>query len=349
MTTGLIRAQRYADAIRGSGLSIYDPVEVGDPQLWIPTPTLERLLDATMSGVSLADLPLRSRSKVVKERICQSLGYPVPPGFKRVRPRFPGQRLDAYAQKSNNLQIWNEQLEATRRYAIIRIGPKNEIRKVKVVTGSALASLDSTGTLTRKYQARLILGEANAELVSERDTDALRGIVETNVDLTDTARPASGPGATGLLPIQGIFDRLQVLIGESFEDVGRDQERNRGALLHKLVCQILGCDEYRDDGQFPDIRNQLLEVKLQTSPTIDLGLARPNSEEALDAPRFGNRQVRYRDVRYAVFYARTDGRVVTLTHLFLSTGEEFFARFPQFQGAVLNKKLQIPLPPDFFE
>jgi hypothetical protein len=40
---------------------------------------------------------------------------------------------------------------------------------------------------------------------------------------------------------------------------------------------------------------------------------------------------------------------VMLTHLFLTTGELFFSRFPQFQGKVLNKKLQIPLPEDFFD
>jgi hypothetical protein len=38
----------------------------------------------------------------------------------------------------------------------------------------------------------------------------------------------------------------------------------------------------------------------------------------------------------------------TLTHFFLTTGVAFFTRFPQFQGKVLNAKLQIPLPADFF-
>ena len=53
-------------------------------------------------------------------------------------------------------------------------------------------------------------------------------------------------------------------------------------------------------------------------------------------------------MRYAIFCAHTDGARVTLTHLFLTTGAAFFDRFPQFQGKVLNKKLQIPLPSDFF-
>lgn len=134
-----------------------------------------------------------------------------------------------------------------------------------------------------------------------------------------------------------------------FKDGGYDQERNRGAGLHRLVCEALGYAGYQDDGQFPDVQHQLLEVKLQTSPTIDLGLVRPNSTEPLDVPQIQGQQIRHCDVRYAVFYAQTDGSQVTLTHLILTTGEAFFTRFPQFQGKVLNRKLQIPLPANFFD
>lgn len=97
------------------------------------------------------------------------------------------------------------------------------------------------------------------------------------------------------------------------------------------------------------MRHQLLEVKLQTSPTIDLGLVTPDSQDPLDVPKIGGQQIRHCDVRYAIFYAETDGKYVTLTNLYLTTGEAFFSRFPQFQGKVLNKKLQIPLPRDFFD
>jgi hypothetical protein len=111
----------------------------------------------------------------------------------------------------------------------------------------------------------------------------------------------------------------------------------------------LGYADYRDDGRFPDLRHQLLEVKLQTSPTIDLGLVRPDSQEALDIPKIKGRQIRHCDVRYVLFYGLADKKSVILTHLFLTTGEKFFTRFPQFQGKVLNKKLQIPLPTGFFD
>ncbi|RCK79460.1 MAG: putative type II restriction endonuclease [Candidatus Ozemobacter sibiricus] len=340
--------RRYVEAIRKSGLSIYDPIDIGDPELWIPTPELERLLNEALMGVSLAGLPLQTRSKVVKEHVCKALGYPVPPSFRRARPRFPGQLFDTYTQKSNNLQVWNEKLAPTRRYVIIRVGEGDVITRVKVVTGETLALLDTTGTLTQKYQARLIPGEAKAELISGEDTDLLRPFVRHGVDLAFVASPVDHPRAGQLLPIREMFNRLQSLVGERFADIGYDQERNRGAALHRLVCQRLGYADYRDNGQFPDVRHQLLEVKLQTSPTIDLGLVRPDSEEALDVPKIEGQQIRHCDVRYALFYAVTDGENVTLTHLFLTTGERFFTRFPQFQGKVLNRKLQIPLPADFF-
>jgi hypothetical protein len=65
-------------------------------------------------------------------------------------------------------------------------------------------------------------------------------------------------------------------------------------------------------------------------------------------PQIAGKVVRHCDVRYCIFYSHLDEDVIVLTHLFLTTGEKFFTRFPQFQGKVLNKKLQIPLPSDFF-
>ncbi|MFK7161868.1 hypothetical protein V6U78_12560 [Marinospirillum sp. MEB164] len=340
---------QYVTMIRDSGLSIYDAIEIGDPDLWIPTLELEQLLNAAMKGLSLKGLPLRTRSKVVKEHVCRALGYPVPSSFKKTQPRFQGQFFDTYVQKSNNLQVWNEELAPSRRYVIIRVNEEDTIAKVKVVTGDTLAMLDTTGTLTQKYQARLNPGDAKLELISKDDTELLRPFVHSSVDLTAVASPVNQPQAGQLLPIGELFSRLQSLVGKSFSDSGYDQERNRGAALHRLVCQSLGYADYRDDGQFPDVRHQLLEVKLQTSPTIDLGLVCPNSIAALDVPMIERKQIRHCDVRYALFYAVTDGKEVTLTNLFLTTGEKFFTRFPQFQGKVLNKKLQIPLPAGFFD
>ena len=209
-------------------------------------------------------------------------------------------------------------------------------------------ALDATGTLTQKYQARLVPGKMPAELIAAEDTKNLAAFVASDIRIDKAWSPVDNPRVGHLLTIKEIFERLRSLVGVRFEAIGCDQERNRGAALHRLVCKKLGYGDYRDLGQFPDVRHQLLEVKLQTSPTIDLGLILPNSEEVLNVPMIEGRQIKHCDVRYALFYAETDGEYVTLTNLFLTTGESFFKRFPQFQGKVLNKKLQIPLPADFF-
>lgn len=342
--------QNYVKRIADRGLSIYDLIDPSDPDYWIPTPELERLLNEGLTGLSLKDLPLRTRSKVLKQAVCKVLGYPLPTSFRKTKPRFPGQSFDTYAQKSNNLQIWNDDISPSRRYVIIRLDASDVIEKVKVVTGEILAQLDNTGTLTQKYQARIICGTESYELISPIDTDNLLPIInrEKTVIFASTD-PSSPPSPNKLLSIQIIFDLLKPLVGQTLIDIGRDQDRNRGAELHRRICEIMGYGNYHDAGQFPDIRNQLLEVKLQTSPTIDLGLVLPSSVEPLDLPRISNIQIRHCDIRYVIFYAETDGSTVNLTHLYLTTGEAFFTRFSQFQGKVINRKLQIPLPRDFFD
>lgn len=340
--------QRFVSNISGCGLTIYDHIEIGDANLWIPTPELEAILDEKLRGISLAGLPLRTRSKVIKEHICKVLGYSVPSSFRKTQPRFPGQLFDTYVQKSNNLQVWNEEISAARRYVIIRVNAEDTVACVKVVTGDTLAELDTTGTLTQKYQARCIPGTEECELITVEDTKRLRPFVSAAFKISSTVTPVLHPAKGQLLPIASIYERLRGLIGQGFDDLGIDQERNRGAALHRRVCTTLGYAEYQDDGHFPDVRHQLLEVKLQTSPTIDLGLVTPSSTEPLDVPQIDKTVIRHCDVRYAVFYAETDGKRVKLTHLFITTGEAFVTRFPQFQGKVLNKKLQIPLPMDFF-
>lgn len=338
----------YKNDIQKSGKTIYSPIDIGDPNYWIPTHHMEALLNESMQGCSLAGYALRTRSKIVKSLVCQALGYPIPTSFRKVQPRFPGQQLDTYAQKSLNLQIWNEDLSPTRRYAIIQVLEDNTIGKVRVVNGQELALLDKTGTVTTKYQARLVLTAATSELISPVDTPELIPHTKPGLQFPVTLSPVDEPESKGLLPIQELFQRLLPLVGQSFPDPGIDQERNRGAMLHEIACRALGYSRCEDTGQFPDIKNQLLELKLQASPTIDLGLVEPSSECLLDAKQLGNTSPRHCDTRYALFYARTTGEVVTLTHLFLTTGAQFFARFPRFGGRVLNGKIQIPLPRDFF-
>lgn len=343
-------ANKKRDNIKHSGYSIYNPIAIGDPKLWLSVNELAQLLDTSLKGISLAGLPNRTRSKKAKELVCEALGYQKPKSFQKVQPRFSGQRFDIYVQKSNNLQIWNEELSPDRRYVLIRVNDASVITKVKVVNGFELVALDTTGKLTQKFQATISNNNGKGKLVSQNDTPILKPIIKpgaTNLNLSQTS-PVSEPNTDDLYPISTIYTKLKPIVGAKFKDPGADQERNRGAELHKLVCKSLGYSEFRDNGQFPDVMNQLLEVKLQTSPTIDLGLVTPESTETINIKRLDNVQPRHCDVRYAIFTGDIKSGTVTITNFYLTTGVDFFSEFPQCKGNIQNKKIQIMLPSNFF-
>lgn len=209
---------------------------------------------------------------------------------------------------------------------MIRVDDNQVVARVKVVTGDVVAKLDPTGTLTTKYQARSRNPVIDSCLVSADDT------------------PNATKELAGLLPIKKLYTRLRTLVGSTIVNPGIDQERNRGAALHEAVCRRLNTS-WSDCGRFPDVQDQLLEIKLQTAATIDLGLVCPDSTDAIaNQPKF-----KHCDVRYAVFYGKILSAGVRLDHLVLTTGADFFTFFRRFEGNVRNAKLQIPLPAGFFD
>lgn len=342
-----ISANEYVKNIRNSGLTIHDRIMIGHPTLWIPDEHLEYLLNKSLCGRNV-EMPLRTRSKVIKQWICEALGYPIEKSFPKHQPRFTGQNFDVYNQKSNNLQIWNEEVSPQRRYVIVGIDHNESIHKVKVINGTELAELDKTGKITTKFQAQFGRTSLQCELISDSDTPTLLPYLShENFQPNDKTSPIDYPSAQQILPISELYCRLSGLVGKEFIDPGVLQERNRGAGLHKLVCEALGYSSYADDGKFPDIKNQILEVKLQTSPTIDLGIVCPDSNEGIGFP-VGTTPIQHNDTRYAVFYAQTNNSHVKITNLVITTGKDFFSRFQQFQGNVINGKIQMILPDDFY-
>ena len=327
----------FRNLIQGSQLTIYDSLDA-TPELFIPTADLETILRSSLRGM-LLDFPIRTRSKIVKSAICEAIGYPVPKSFSKTQPRFPGQDFDVYVQKSNNLQIWNEALDVNRRYVLVRVGEDLRVTTVRVVTGHQLVKLDTTGTLTRKLQARAIEPVDDSRLVSLSDTPEMLEAVRKARDAEEQSSLSS------LLTTKQLYEKLLPLIGTEFENPGNDQERNRGWGLHKAVSKQLGLNMANDDGQFPDVRSQFLELKLQTAGTVDLGLVSPRDDSLLTG--FGN--IRNCDVRYAIFYGTKVGDMIRLDNLVLTNGADFFTYFQQMQGKVENTKNQIRLPDGFFE
>lgn len=328
-------------ALHNAGIGIYD--DLPDNRLFLSDSELQSALSSHLIGISLAGLPLRTRSKVLKTAVCESLMIPPPSSFKKCQPRFPNQDFDTYVQKSTNLQIWNEEISPTRRYVIIQLNSDDIITAIRVIRGSDLAVLDTTGTLTQKYQARVSPPVNGMEVFSPRE---LLPVAAGNINLSKVS-PLTPPRVDTLMPLQMMAELLLPAINREFSYQGADQERNRGGSLHALVCSLLGYSSWADDGQFPDIKNQLLELKLQTSPTIDLGLFSPADSTPTDLV-LNSHFVLHDEVRYGVFIASVSYGIAKITGVALGYGRDFYSRFPQFQGRVVNRKIQIPLPSDFF-
>lgn len=335
--------------ISARGLTLYDDLSC-HPDLIFEISALEATLDAELIGLDL-DMPIRTRAKVAKQAVAAALGYPVPPSFRKTQPRFPGQRLDVAVQKGNNFQVWNEDLDPLRRYALIRVDGDGIVMKVRVLTGEAIALLNTTGTLTSKYQAKRRPDSVGSKLVSPTDTNMFKTTLYPRSDLPATVlgelSPSERPRTGLVLPIATVYERLLELVGTEFEDPGLVQERNRGVELQKLVTNALGLGPYSDGGQFPDILSQVLEVKLQLSTTVDLGLVTPSSDAPI-AEVDGT--LRHSDSRYAIGYGeRTESGLIKISSIVVSTGEDFFDEFQRFEGLVQNRKLQIPLPRTLFD
>lgn len=335
----------YVNNIRTSGLSINDLISPDDERLFIPTTSLEKLLSDSLIGLSLNGLPLRTRSKVVKTAICEALGYPVPTSFKKTQPRFIGQNFDVYTQKSLNVQIWNEEVDESRRYVFLRANQDDVITHVRIITGDELVQYDRTGTLTQKYQARM--NSYSSSFCSQSDSPVVEEWISDHQASLERVNPNQIPNREQLMRIAELYEKLTPIVGQSVSYIDATQERNRGAELHALICSHLGYSHYEDDGFYPDITNQLLEVKLQTSPTIDLG--RHSPEDGKTILCIGETCFQSKDIRYAIFDGQVHENSILLRHLNLVTGTDFSSYFPLFQGKVTNTKIQLPLPSDFFD
>lgn len=334
-----------ADAIRRSGTTIYSPASAVDSATYYDIKSLEARLRQNLQGLKL-DQPLRTRSKVAKAAVASAMGYPVPASFSKTHPRFPAQNLDIFVQKSTNLQIWNEEIDPERRYAIIQVDESDAVTTVRVVTGEALAMLDKTGTLTSKFQAARAEGRQGSKLVSQSDTPAFLSALRPADSIRHPPAAHHPPTAGNILTAAAVYERLLGLVGSTFEDPGITNERGRGTILQRLACSQLGLDGYAEAGQFPDVLSQALEVKLQLSPTVDLGLVSPDSSAPAAEVGHG---LSHSDCRYAVFYGTRSGDRIRLTDVVVATGQDFFSEFRRFEGLVQNRKLQIPLPAGFFD
>jgi DNA-binding response OmpR family regulator len=143
-----------------------------------------------------------------------------------------------------------------------------------------------------------------------------------------------------ILPIKTIDERItDKLVGEKL-DVSLSTKQ-RGQQLERMVAYQLGYKDMQDglEGGYPDIRNQMLEVKVQDSPTIDLGKYSPQFEERI-SDNFTTRTIRYLIVLTNAMDGAIDG-------LIMCPGEELGKHFTYV--AEKSFKCQRSIPMSFFD
>src|SRR5207245_592888 len=123
------------------------------------------------------------------------------------------------------------------------------------------ANFDRTGTLTHKYQAKSRAPVAGSILVSAQDSSnvmtRLLGPKQSVSKAANELAVGPRPDVSNFLPITSLFSLLNTLVGTVIANPGIDQERNRGAALHELICGKIGGCQFADTGQFPDVVDQL--------------------------------------------------------------------------------------------
>ena len=291
----------------------------------------------------------------------------VPPKGKGV-PKIAREFIDTYIVTSGtsyNLQVWNripaaetllvkyesgENLKCTDvRFVFVRIDTENnKIASVIILTAEYIErNFGKFGKPTIKHQL-LISGKVRNEIyrrddkiLSFPDSKKLSYLIRH-----DYQSPKSGmvdePSTEYLFSI-GLIKKMvaEKLIGFKLAAAAT---KNRGQALEKKVLELLGYQVGGKDllyGAFPDIRNQLLEVKVQDSPTVDLGKFSPEKEEIViedsDLTTF--------DVRYLI--ALTNPKTGIIEGIILSPGEKLGELFSYVSAE--SFKCQRAIPMSFFE
>ncbi len=296
----------------------------------------------------------------------KSLYTIVPPKGKGV-PRILLEYIDTYivtTGKQYNLQVWNrnptsnaalieyasgEKLSANAvRYVLVRVDPdEHYIRSILILSPQyiearfGLFGKEATKQqliITAKQRERVI--QQNTPVLLHQDTPSLAPLVTHKANKPHKLfrdKPIAGE----LLAIEVLWSKLYVLVGTKLDTA---DTKTRGQALERLVAQLLGYSIVKEElllGGYLDILNQLLEVKVQESSTVDLGRYSPQVKKAI--PSFP--EATTEDVRYLI--ALVDKNTGIITGLVLCPGSSLGDHFSYVAAG--NYKCQRSIPMTFFD
>jgi len=234
-------------------------------------------------------------------------------------PKILLEYVDTYivtTGKSYNLQVWNRNPSSESvqiQYANKKTFQANEVRFVLVKVDPENSKISAIAVLTPEYivqkfgdfgkptiKSQLIISSSIRQMIISKPNkllfydDNLVGN-EGNFKNLSNFSIHSEPTSKSLLPLSTIKKIvIDKIIGLAIKPAAT---KNRGQMLETIFANELGYSFNDKDllaGGYPDIKNQALEVKIQDSPTVDLGKYTPEFEKIVpDCSGFTTRNMRY--------------------------------------------------------
>ena len=325
----------------------------------------------------LSGRPRTDGSKIrnlISEKLIQA-GVPIPaesttfsimPPRKKGVPRILVELVDTYLVTSGdsyNLQVWNripnsesvlvEFLDGSDplrncdvKYVLVKIDiDKSVIDSVLILSsGYIVSNFGVFGKPTIKYQLLIsniirnrIVNSPNKMAFTDDtvpiDKIATKTYKKPDTSLSDPVDPSN------LFSLELIRDLVaKKLIGQKINAL---DTKTRGQALERMVAELLGYETYDLVGGYPDIPNQLLEVKVQDAQTIDLGKYTPEIKEVINE----GLGITTSDVRYLI--ALTNPATNIIEGVVLMPGAELGRRYTYVSD--VNYKCQRSIPMTFFD
>lgn len=288
----------------------------------------------------------------------------IPPKAKGV-PKFLREYIDTYIVTSGetyNLQVWNRnpnsdfiQVDYTNdtpllasdvRFIFGKINTSTQILESIVILSPdyIVTKFGKFGKPTIKQQliisniARWKILNSTTKIIFEPDDNSIQNFLNTNTDHIPSSSIKDMP--TTLLPLTYINEHVvKNLTGVKLDS--RLSTKQRGQELEKIIATKLGYTLNDDSliGGYPDIRNQMLEVKVQDSQTIDLGRYSPQFKETI-LNDFNTENMRY-------LIALTNPDTEMIEGVILCPGSSLGKYFSYVSDT--SFKCQRGIPMDFFD
>lgn len=293
--------------------------------------------------------------------------YEIVPPKKKGVPKMLREFIDSYTITSGdsyNLQVWNrlpnsktilikydsgELLRCNEvRYIFVKIDSEESvISSIVILTADYIeAHFGKFGKPTIKHQllisnkVRNQIYASKSKILSFPDSKKLSYLI-TDIYQEPDGLMANEPSFKNLYSIKLLTERVaKKLVGMKLDD---SATKNRGQALERMTLELLGynlADSENLVGGFPDIPDQLLEVKVQDTQTVDLGRFTPEKEEVVVAE---NNLTTF-DVRYLI--ALTNPKTNVIDGIILAPGEKLGELFTYVSD--VSYKCQRSIPMSFF-